>query len=806
MVETEAGETDVARGRCVAETESPKAHGAVPMASSVAAGNLPTDVTQFLGRRLELAEIKQRFGDTRLLTLTGPGGVGKTRLALRLSGDMRRAFRDGVWLVELAELQDPNLLGHTVGAALGLREQSATWQVGALADHLAQRQMILLLDNCEHLLDACAELVDTLLRACPHLRVLTTSREPLGISGESVVVVPPLSVPQSDGANSIAVLSQCDSVALFLDRAIGVDPAFALTKENCSSLARLCQMLEGIPLALELAAVRLRSLSLDDMVDRMSNPYRLLTRGSRTAPRRQQTLRASIDWTFDLCAPEERMLWTRLSVFAGSFELDAAEGVCSGDGLVQDSILDLVTALVDKSVIIKREGVKARYQMLETIRQYGEEQLIAADDSARWRRRHRDWYATLVALVEEEWIGPDQPQLIARLRREQANLRKSLDFCVSDSGEATLGLAVVSSLEQFWLIRGLMSEGRLWLDRLLPLVDEPTVDRARGLRLYAFFATLQGDYDVAEAALDRAEPNAQQSGDPVAQAYVSQAKGALAMFRGDLATAISLFESATTSFRAQGWRIGEALTLFQCGMAAGLAGDDEKAMTKHRECLSMTEPLGEGWFRSWSLWAMGMDAWRRRDNKEAAAFESESLRIKRELDDQMGIAVCLEAMAWVFATEHQGLKAEVLLGAAEAIWRRITMSLSPIPPLWAYREEAELQARSETGDRAFDEAFARGMRLTLEQAVAYALNETVREPTPTPTTMDITVLTSREREVSELVGAGLSNRAIAERLVISPRTAEAHVEHIFTKLGFTSRSQVAAWIAEQRAERPHSDS
>jgi predicted ATPase/DNA-binding CsgD family transcriptional regulator len=776
------------------------------MPAVVANSNLPADLTKFLGRRRELTEAKQHFAATRFLTLAGPGGVGKTRLALRLAAELRTSFRDGVWLVELAELQDPNLLAHTVGASLGLGEQSANWGVAALIAHVADKRMLLVLDNCEHLVDASADLVDALLKNCPQLRVLVTSRQTLRINGESVVSVQPLSVPTPGQLVTADGLKQYDAVALFLDRASRVDPNFKLTDENHELLVRLCHTLEGIPLALELAAGRLGSLSLTEISDRMDDPYRLLTRGSRNSPQRQQTLLASIDWTFGLCSGEEKLLWSRLSTFAGSFEMDAAEAICSGEGLSSDSILDLVTSLVDKSILVKREPLIARYYMLETIRQYGEARLKESGDFHGLRRRHRDWYAALVESVHEAWFGPRQAELIGRLRREHANLRRALDFCVSEAGEASVGLGLVCALEPYWLIRGAMSEGRLWLDRLLPQEAKWTVARALSLRLGAFLASLQGDYGVAEEQLDQAHRSAVKSKDPVALAYVGQTQGALAMFRGDPASALVLFEQALPAFRAGGDRMGEALTLFQAGMAAGLSGDDESAVAWHQSCLGLTEPFREGWFRSWSLWAMGMDAWRRGDNHQAAGLERESLRIKRNLDDHMGIATCLEALAWVSATDGEGDRAGVLLGAAEAIWRRIGMSLAPMPGLWAYREKAEARAREDLDDRAFQDALAHGLGLTVDQASRYALEEEVDEPQPRESNMEAAVLTPREREVCELVADGLSNRQIAERLVISKRTAEAHVEHILIKLGFTSRVQVAAWLAERRAERRLSDS
>jgi predicted ATPase len=372
--------------------------------------NLPAGLTRFVGRRHELTKAKRLLSTTRLLTLTGPGGVGKTRLALQLAAEVQRAFPDGVWLVELAELTEPALLGHTVAEALGLREQSGHWRLATLTDHLTGRHLLLILDNCEHLVDACAVLVDQLLRTCPQLHMLATSRQPLSITGEHILPVPPLPVPDSDQLPPPEALARYDAVTLFLDRATSAVPSFRLTADNHAAVARLCQALEGIPLALELAAVRLRALSASQILDRLTDRYALLSAGSRSAPSRQQTLRACIDWSFELCSPAERMLWARLAVFAGGFELDAAEGICSDDQLPREAVFDLVAALVDKSILIREErDAHIRYRLLETIRQYGQEKLREGGELATWRRRHRDWYAELVArppgMCFGVWLG-----------------------------------------------------------------------------------------------------------------------------------------------------------------------------------------------------------------------------------------------------------------------------------------------------------------------------------------------------------------------------------------------------------------
>jgi len=770
---------------------------------------LPAEFTRFIGRRRELTEVKRLLSGSRLVTLTGIGGVGKTRLSLRAAADLSRAIPDGVFLVELADLQDPALLRHTVAGALGLREQAREWQTSALVEYLAPRQVLLVLDNCEHLINGCASLAGELLRGCPQLRILATSRQPLGVSGESILLVPSLTMPDPDGPPPTPkAIEQYEAVTLFVERATAAVPTFALTEQNCAAVAALCRGLDGIPLALELAAVRLRALSLAELLDRLSSRYGLLTRGDPTAPARQQTLRASMDYSYDLCAGQERILWARLAVFTGGFELDAVEGVCSDEQLPTDQVLDVVATLVDRSVLTRDEyGSHVRYRMLETIRQYGQEKLAGQGELDTWRRRHRDWFAELAARAEGDWISSRQVEWAARLRREQPNLRAALEFSVADPDEAATGMRIASALEQLWVARGTLSEGRLWLDRALALPTEAPVERARALRLDAWFALLQGDTNEAVRMLDEARALADAAGDDVALAYVVQTSGMLAMFQGDVSSAVDLLDEAVARFRSAGHLMGRVQTAFLLGMNLGLAGAGERAIEAHRECLALTEPLGELWFRSNSLWALGLDAWRSGDTHRATALEKDSLRMKRDLDDHLSIALCLEALAWLSTTDQDPERAPALLGAADALWRVIGMSLTEIPFFAGYRAEGEAAARQRLPERAFEAAWRRGAQLTLADAVALALEEVVPARTTAATSKESTGLTRREQEIAELVAQGMSNKEIAGRLVISTRTVEAHVDHILTKLAFRSRSQIAAWMAERtaelRAERKH---
>ena len=761
-------------------------------------GDLPVELTRFIGRRHELALARLALERARLVTLTGTGGVGKTRLAFQLARDVSRAFEEGVRVVALADVQDPALLGHTVNAAVGIRETSSRWQLETLVDHLRERQMLLVFDNCEHLVDAAATLADALLRSCPRLRILATSRQALNIDGESSVSVPPLSTPDPIGTPSRAAIAESEAVSLFVDRAAAALPGFELTAESESQVVELCRLLDGIPLAIELAAVRLRVLPLTELLARMGDRYRLLTHGSRTAPARHQTLRASIDWTFDLCSPEEQLLWSRLAVFTGGFGLDAAEAVASGGAIEREAVLDLVSGLVDKSILTRvHDAREPRYQMLETIRQYGADRLDETE-SAELGRRHRQWFVALAVRVDEDWSGPRQAQWLERLRWDHANLRTALNSCLVYDAQS--GLRLVWSIENYWLARGFLAEARQWLDELGAAALESTVDRGRALRFSAWLAVLQGDQEVVPALLEQADEVATHTGDAVLAAFVGQTRGLSALFRGDLPFAVERVEEAVATFAKLGHRNGEIHSMFEVGLALSFSGQTESAAVWHRRCNDITTAMGESWWRSFSLWAYGIDKWRQGDTAAALELERESLRLKRQLGDQLGIAVCLEGMSWIAASEGDVDRAARLLGAADALLRQVGMPLEGIQRLWAFHQQWEDTVRRRASERSFRVAYGAGAAMSADAAVAFALRE-VPEPPLDQQDDHLDPLTKREQEVGELVSRGLTNREIAASLVISVRTAEKHVDRIMSKLGLANRTQIAAWVTGRGSGR-----
>lgn len=760
--------------------------------------NLPAELTSFVGRRRELREIRQLLSESRLVTLTGFGGVGKSKLALRVATDSRRAFPGGAWFVGIGELAEPSLLADSVARQLGMRGQSTRTVHRALVEFLGERETLLLLDNCEHLIDACAYLADGLLRACPKLRVLATSREPLRIAGETVCGVNPLSVPGREPPVD-TILNEYESVRLFVDRARSALPGFALTDENRSDVASICSYLEGIPLALELAAVRIRAMSPSEVLQNLTNQWQLLTVGDRIAPDRQRTMRACVEWSFRLCSPDEQDLWAQASVFSGGFEIDAVEHLygAADNPTDRQRVLDLVMSLTDKSILLREEyGGRVRHRMLETIRMHGTQRLADTGRLDEFRRLHRDWCADLAARCRAEWLGPEQASLSARIRHELPNLRAAIEYCTTVPAETDSGLTILIDLHDYTIAHGLFRPGRHLLERLLAQPPHSQLTRLSALRTLSWLTILQGELPAAEPLIAEGRALAA-SLDELARAFMGQVSGLLALFANDLLNAISQLEQARDVFRARDEQLLMVQTIMVLGLAYGFAGQPDKALEQHKECLAVTEAAGETWWRSQSLWNAGLIHLTIGDRDAATTLERQSLRLKRSLDDRLGIALCFEALAWITAATDAS-RAATLLGAADALWKRMGTSTANLPGLALQREACERDARQALGD-SFTTAFDRGLTLGHDAAIEFALGEarTVKE-THAPNAAGSVALTKRERQIAELVARGLSNKEIAAELVIAVRTAETHVEHILTKLGFTSRIQIATWVTENQ--------
>ncbi|MBK3581554.1 AAA family ATPase [Streptomyces sp. MBT65] len=667
------------------------------------AGNLPASLSTFVGRRRDLAEVRRRLGTTRLLTLTGVGGVGKTRLALEAAASVAD-FVDGVWLVDLAAVRDPSSVANAAATALGVPDLGTRPLIDQLAAFLAHRGSLLVLDNCEHLVDACAELAQGLLSASPGLRILTTSRRALGIYGEHVFAVPPLAPD--------------DAVELLWDRTTAVRPEFQVTDGNRAQVLRLCASLDGLPLAIELVAARLRMLTVDEAVNRLEDRFGLLTSGSRVARPRQRTLRALIDWSHELCTPAERLLWHRLSVFADDFGLDAAEDVGAGDGIGRGEVLDLLDQLVAQSIVLpcEREGLP-RYRLLETIRQYGRERLAESGEEELTRQRHRAYYLALAERIADGWYGPGQEEALARLRVEHANLLVAL-ACGGDP-QATLALA--AALRFHWCGGGFLGEGRRGLDRALAAAPEPTPLRARALWVAAWVALLQGDHALTGRWLDEADELGERLDDPSVRAHVQGLRGSLAVFRGQSEEAVALFKGAVAAWTTLDEQSGVVFVLFQLAFAQLRLKDPGGAETARR-AVAAAEAHGERWGRAYALWALGIDAWLRGDREACSALARAGLEIMRGFHDHIGAAHLLELLAWITASRGDHEPAARLLGTARSLWQDIGTSISAFPHIAGSHARCEEDVVRALGPSACEKALAEGgSHRGPSEAIAYAL-------------------------------------------------------------------------------------
>lgn len=636
--------------------------------------NLPIQLTTFVGRRRELAAVRELTRDQRLVTLTGTGGCGKTRLALQAAADLSKYYHDGAWLVELATVTEPERVPQAVATALGVREADRprprqhgrlaqaggdagqapaiessrhAWQ-SSLLGYLHAQEALIVLDNCEHLVDACAQLVEAILQACPKVHILATSREALGIAGELSFPVPSLSLPAVDAEGEIDDLIRYESIRLFMQRAGSVQPGFKLDVDNAAAVVQIVRRLDGIPLAIELATARLKLLSPEQIAARLDDRFRLLTGGSRTALPRQQTLQAMMDWSYELLDEAERTLLRRLSVFGGGFTLEAVEAICLDPASTADpdavpdafapSILDLVAQLIDKSLVSVDEGRGTpRYRMLETVRQYGREKLVAAGEAVCFRRRHRDWCLALAAEASREMQGPEQVAWINRVAAEHDNLRAALDWSLGGDAPGD-GLRLAGDLWWFWFVRGFMSEGRDWLERALAVPNPPEPDRAEALLGAGALAWRQRDYAAADALLAGSLALYRSLGCPRGIARALHFLGRVAQFQGDYQWAGALYEEslALASATCDTWAI--AATMDAMGLMAWQQGDFTRAKALLDGSLAYTRQLGDPLGTADALNILGRVAYDQGDYAQAAALIDESLAVYRALGDRVAIA------------------------------------------------------------------------------------------------------------------------------------------------------------------------
>lgn len=684
-------------------------------------GNLPHPLTSFIGRETAVSHLQSQLAPThptRLLTLTGAGGAGKTRLAIQLAHQLAPVFAAGGWWVELAPLTDPAYLPQLVAKVLGVREQPGQQLVDQLQTALASQTLLLVLDNCEHLVKAAAALAADLLSRCPQLKILVTSREPLGLTGELVYAVPPLSLPPASAQLPASQLAGYEAVRLFAARAAAVQPSFTLTHDNAAAVAQLCQQLDGMPLALELAAARLRVLTVEQLLSRLDDRFALLTGGSRTALPRQQTLRATVDWSYELLEEGERQLWQQLAVFVGSFSLAGATAVCSLPN--PTNLLDLLTQLVDKSLLIAEPtGEEMRYRMLETIRQYGLEKLAAADDV---RRRHLAWVCDLAETAENKLLGAEQLLWLRRLDAEYDNISAALRWAAEGDEEAVvLGLRLGGALWRYWDGRGYLAEAQARLGRLLGRWGEKTAVAPHAKALYSLgiVTHLQGEDAAATQLFMQSLAIWQRLGvaGELGAARAAHFIAFMALRRADYATAHLWYGQSNGRYHQLGddWGLSEAQS--QMGALALREGNIAEARRLQEEALAIKQRLGDARGILFSVWALGNIARLQADYPTARACYLQALQTAQQSDDKWSLPYCIEAFGYLALAEQQPQRAARIFAAAAAL-RTATGAL--LPPVW-HADYARARAEMETslGSAAFATLWHEGQTMGLPQAIHY---------------------------------------------------------------------------------------
>jgi predicted ATPase/DNA-binding SARP family transcriptional activator len=688
-------------------------------------GNLPLQISSFVGREREVAEIKDLLSSTRLLTLTGPGGCGKTRLALAVASDLAGSFDDGAWWVGLASLSEPELVPQEVASALEVRETPGRSFVEALADHIRPRKMLLVLDNCEHLIEACAELVNALLGSCPDLHVLATSREALGVAGERAWLVPPLSLPDPHHPPPIQELTRYEAVRLFVERAKEVASGFAATEENAPVLVRLCRRLDGMPLALELAAARVRVLSVEQIDARLDDAIRFLTGGSRTSVPRQQALRAAMDWSHDLLGQDERALFRRLSVFAGGFTLAAAEEICAVGNIEKGEVLDLLTYLTDKSlVLVAEQDGETRYRMLETIRQYGREKLEESGEAEEVRRRHVALFLRLAEQAEPQLKGREQVAWLERLETEHDNLRAAMTWLLERGAVGTV-VRFAWALWFFWYLRGHQGEGYRYTGEVLEKSGDLTTDMlAKAICVRAIMSYGLDSFERTMRLFEESAALFRRVGNKSGLAIALGGVGVGALPQGDMERATAALEEGLKLYREIGDKWGISETLGYLGMIPLNTGDYRKATRHFEEALEISREIGNRHSGYVSSYNLALIARAQGGYERAVRLYVEGLRLVVEVGDRADIAYCIEGLAELVGERDDAERAARLFGASEALLEAVGAPLYVQVQDRGSIERAVEALRSRLDETTFEAAWAEGRAMTLEQAIDYALGET----------------------------------------------------------------------------------
>jgi predicted ATPase/transcriptional regulator with XRE-family HTH domain len=735
-----------------------------PPSSNPPKSNLPSALTTFIGRERERGDITRQIAKHRLITLTGSGGVGKTRLALHVGEQVLADFPDGVWLVELAPLLDPVLVPHTTAMVIGLREEPQGSVIDMLSDYLREKQILLILDNCEHLLDACAQFADQLLKLCPRLKILATSREPLGILGEAMYPVPSLELPEMQML--LEKIRDCESVRLFEERAQLAQINFSLTIDNVSAVAKICTHLDGIPLAIELAAARIRTFSAEQIAARLDESFSLLTTGNRAALPRHQTLKSAIDWSYDLLSATEQTIFQRLCVFVNGWTLESAKSICSDAKIIPDLVLGLLTQLINKSIVITQEEQgKSRYRMLETVRQYAQEKLLASGEAETYYDAHLNFFLKLAEEAEPHLKGAEQVQWINRLEEELDNMRLALDRAISIDTNQEAALKLGSALWRFWQRSMRASEGRTYLARLLNQASKgdpsESTAYARALTAACALAYFQSDYESAQAFRQRALDLFRKLDDTngvadslhglgniaLSQGHYESARsmyeeclairqklgqreslsgtlgnlGLIAYNVGDYITAHSLEMESYDIFQEFGNKAGICFTLNMLGYIARRQGDLQAARRYHEESIACYHQAADQWGLANALNGLAEVALAEGDLSAASSLCRESLNLYRESGAKEGIVYCFETMATIAIIRKLSNKSAALFSAAAALRNTIGLPLAPID-LIQY-EQNMLTLHEQLDDMAFKRAWKEGLMMSLDQMIEYALSE-----------------------------------------------------------------------------------
>jgi predicted ATPase/DNA-binding CsgD family transcriptional regulator len=801
--------------------------------------NLPAQISSFVGRSQDVAELRRLVELHRLITLTGSGGVGKTRLALEVGSKLVGQHSDGIRFIELAGLADPDLVPQAVALILGVPERTGSALRDTLATALAQRDVLLVLDNCEHLLDACAGLVEHLLHQCPHVSVLATSREPLGVQGEVVWLVPSLGLPEPNVAlpdrTSVERVASAEAVQLLVDRVAAVVPRFTVTDQNAASIATICVRLDGIPLALELAAARANVLDVQEIAFRLDNRLGLLSTGNRTAPRRHHTLRAALEWSYGLLKPDEQRFFDRMSVFAGGWTLEAAGGVCMVEADHDVDVLDMLTALVSKSLVLKGTGARGttRYRLLEMLREFGAEQLALHGEIEAVRDRHAHFYLGLSERAESETWGPEALDRWQRLDAENLNLRTALRWLI-DRGDAVRAQRLGASLVRFWQTQSYFTEGRAWLTELLamPCAQPRTSVRARLLAGAGHLAGFQADFTVALRMLGEAVIIAREAGDDLTLLAALFYDSEVLWWAGQFAAARERATEGSRIGRSHGHYTLQGMCEYVLGAIHYELGEYGRARARQQESLRLNteggyargiavahQQLGRIAYRegqlatarrhmeesvagfrasawpygiAWDFATLGWIATDQGQHEDARKYLVESLRLFRDLGATARLVECLEGFAQLAGATDDFVRAQRLGGLADAQREALGVRLSP-------GESVALGPRLRSAQMALGTTraateWAVGRSMSLDEACEYALQSGGSKVRPRRSATPI--LTARETEVATQVAHGYTNRQIAERLVIGERTVETHLERIYAKLEIHSRLQLAGWVVE----------